>query len=181
MNGADSAELDPRFPIGRFDPQQHVPRTERARLIATIADLPVLLRAAVGTLTDAQLDTPYRQGGWTVRQLVHHVPDSHMNAYVRFRLALTEDNPAIRTYMQERWAELPDARSADISMSLTLLEALHERWVILLRAMTDDDYDRTLQHPEWGRLSLWTMLLLYEWHSRHHLAHVLRLRESAGW
>ena len=177
----DSAPVDARFPVGRFDPTQQVERTELPRLIATLEALPAQLRAAVGDLSVDQIDTPYRDGGWTVRQLVHHVPDSHLNACVRFRLALTEDNPTIRTYMQERWAELPDARSADVEMSLTLLEALHARWVFLLRAMSEDDFDRTLQHPEWGRLTLWTMLLLYEWHCRHHLAHVLRLRERMGW
>lgn len=176
-----TAELDPRFPIGRFDPRQEVARSERDRLIATIAELPARLRAAVEQLDETQLDTPYRDGGWSVRQLVHHVPDSHMNAYIRFRLALTEENPGIRTYRQERWAELADARTAPVAVSLALLDALHERWVILLCAMTDEDYSRTLEHPEWGRLSLWTMLLLYEWHCRHHLAHVLHLRERAGW
>lgn len=176
-----TSKLDPRFPIGRFDPGQEVARSERDRLVMTIAELPARLRAAVEQLDESQLDTPYRDGGWSVRQLVHHVPDSHMNAYIRFRLALTEEHPGIRTYRQERWAELPDARSAPVAVSLTLLDALHERWVLLLRAMSDEDYNRTLEHPEWGRLTLWTMLLLYEWHSRHHLAHVMHLRESAGW
>jgi hypothetical protein len=181
MNTTSGAALDPRYPVGRFDVAQQVPRSERQRLITTIAELPTALRAAVRQLDDAQLDTPYRDGGWTVRQLVHHVADSHLNASIRFRLALTEDSPGIRTYMQERWAELADARSAPVAVSLALLDALHERWVFLLRSMSDGDFDRTLEHPEWGRLSLWTMLLLYEWHSRHHVAHVLRLRERTGW
>ena len=171
---------DPRYPVGRFDLALQVPRTERGRLITTIAELPQLFRAAVADLNDQQLDTPYREGGWTVRQLVHHVPDSHLNAYVRFKLALTEDTPRIKTYDQSAWAELPDARMP-IDVSLDLLSSVHARWVTILHTMSDADFNRLLDHPELGRIPLWTMLLLYEWHSRHHLAHVVRLRERMGW
>lgn len=178
---SSSAASDPRYPVGRFDPAADVPRLERARLIATIAELPERLRAAVAGLDDRRLDTPYRDGGWSVRQLVHHVADSHLNAYVRFRLALTEESPRIKTYDEKRWAELPDARSGDIAMSLSLLDALHERWTILLESMSADEFDRALDHPDWGLIPLWTMLRLYEWHCRHHVAHVTRLRERMGW
>ncbi|MEO5511401.1 MAG: YfiT family bacillithiol transferase [Longimicrobiales bacterium] len=155
--------------------------SERAGLIDTIASLPRALRAAVHGLTDAQLDTPYRDGGWTVRQVVHHVPDSHANAYIRFRLALTEDEPTIRVYNEAKWAELPDARTLPVAPSLTLLEGLHARWVPLLREMSPQQYARMLVHPERGRLSLGSMLRLYDWHSRHHTAHITRLRERMRW
>ncbi len=174
------ATSDPRFPVGRFDPGIPVPRTERLRLIATIAELPARMRAAVDDLTDRQLDTPYRTDGWTVRQLVHHVADSHMNAYIRFKLALTESRPRIKTYDQAAWAELHDS-NASIDVSLDLLATLHQRWTLILTSMEDADYDRMLDHPEWGDVSLWTMLLLYEWHARHHLAHIVRLRERMRW
>ena len=139
------------------------------------------MRAAVHGLTEAQLDTPYRDGGWTVRQVVHHVADSHMNAAIRFRLALTEHEPTIRTYEEAEWAKLSDARTLPVAPSLQLLEGLHTRWVALLRAMTDQDYAPMLVHPERGPMSLTAMLQLYEWHSRHHVAHITRLRERSRW
>ena len=130
---------------------------------------------------DAQLETPYRPDGWTVRQVVHHVPDSHINAYIRFRLGLTEDAPRIKTYAEARWAELPDARDLPVDVSLDLLDALHGRWVALLRAMRIEDFERRLDHPEIGIVTLETMLRLYAWHSLHHVAHIARLRERMGW
>ena len=171
---------DLRYPVGRFDRAATVPFSEKDALVATIAALPERLRQAVSDLDDAQLDTPYREGGWTVRQLVHHVPDSHVNAYVRFKLALTEERPAIKTYKEALWAELADSR-LPIAPSLALLDAVHTRWVALLRDMDEAQYARTLEHPEWGALDLWGMLRLYEWHSRHHYAHVTALRERMGW
>lgn len=174
---------DLRYPEGQFEAPATVNASDRAGFIATLEELPTRMRAAVAGLDEAQLATPYRPDGWTVRQVVHHVPDSHMNAYMRFRLALTEDNPVIRPYYEARWAELPDARSGPVAMSLQLLEAVHVRWVMLLRAMDDGDFARTYQHPEQpGRsIPLSEVLAMYAWHSRHHLAHITRLRERMGW
>lgn len=172
---------DPRYPVGRFERRPSVSATERASHIDTVAALPRSMRAAVHGLTDAQLDTPYRDGGWTVRQVVHHVADSHSNASIRFRLALTENEPTIKTYDEAEWAKLTDARTLPVAPSLQLLEGLHTRWVVLLRAMTDQDYARTLNHPEHGRMSLSDLLQLYEWHCRHHVAHITRLRERSRW
>ena len=179
----DKAALEAlKFPTGRFHrPSFPLPPAERTRMIDVIAETPSRLRAAVAGLSDQQLDTPYREGGWTVRQLVHHVPDSHINSYVRFRLGLTEDAPTIKTYEEAEWAQLADARSAPIEMSLMLLDALHERWVILLRAMTDADWRREITHPEHGKLPLDFFLALYAWHGPHHVAHVTGLRKRNGW
>lgn len=170
---------DLRFPVGRYTMPDADPATY-ARLIDEIAAAPAALRAAVADLTDAQLDTPYRDGGWTVRQVVHHVPDSHMNAYVRFKLALTEDAPRIKPYEEARWAELPDSKLPTAG-SLALLDALHERWVVLLRAMTPEQFERTYDHPEMGSVPLRGALGIYAWHGRHHVAHVAALRERMGW
>ena len=171
---------DPRFPIGKFQRPETSTAEQRAVLIEQIAHAPAALRAAVEGLTDTQLDTPYRDGGWSVRQLVHHVADSHMNAYVRFKLALTEDEPLIKTYEEAAWATLPDSREpADVS--LALLDALHQRWVVVLRSMDDTAFGRTLRHPEMGPMPLHAMLALYAWHGRHHVAHVTALRERMGW
>ena len=172
---------DPRYPVGRFQRDVEVTPERRRECIEEIAQTPARFRAAVEGLTDEQLDTPYRDGGWTVRQLAHHVPDSHMNAYIRFKLGLTEDNPPIKTYEEARWAELQDSRATPVESSLRMLELLHERWIILLRSLTDEQWARTIQHPEWGRLPLQTMLGLYAWHGRHHTAHVTQLRERLGW
>lgn len=151
-------------------------------MIDTIARTPDDFRAAASGLSDAQLDTPYRPEGWTVRQLVHHVPDSHMNAYVRFKLALTEDVPTIKPYDEAEWAKLSDVRDTPIETSLTLLSTLHDRWVRLLRAMAPDDFGRKLNHPEWDApLSLDAMLALYAWHGPHHTAHITSLRQRMGW
>ena len=154
---------------------------ERGELIARIAELPGLVRAAVAGLDDAALDTPYRPGGWTVRQVVHHVPDSHVNAYIRFRMAATESDPTIKPYEEARWAALPDS-DGPIAPSLDLLDALHARWVILLRAMPESAWGRTFVHPEHGRaLRLDWTLGLYAWHGRHHAAHVTALRDREAW
>lgn len=168
-----------RYPIGRFDPPA-VPLSPetRERLIDEIAAAPAALGAAVEGLSDAELDTPYRPGGWTVRQVVHHVPDSHMNSYVRFKLAVTEDHPTIRTYDEAAWGALADARAAPIGPSLALLDALHERWTGWLRTLGPEDWARTFEHPEMGTLALDQLLALYAWHGRHHVAHITSLRAT---
>jgi len=164
---------DPRFPIGKFTFDGDVTDAARAARIADIEAAPRLLRAAVDGMSERQLETPYREGGWTVRQVVHHVPDSHLNAYVRFKLALTEESPTIKPYDEARWATLPDSRHTPIAVSLALLDALHQRWVTLLRAMTPADFSRSFVHPEHGRaMSLDQALALYSWHGKHHVAHV---------
>lgn len=172
---------DPRFPVGRFARDPEVTGAKRAGWIDEIRRVPEQLRRAVAGLDDAQLDTPYREGGWTVRQLVHHLPDSHVNAYVRTRLALTEDEPDIKTYDEARWAELSDAHGAPVDVSLTLLDALHHRWVLLLDGLGEEDFGRTMRHPEHGAMTLDHLVQLYAWHGRHHVAHVQRLRERMGW
>lgn len=174
--------VDPRYPIGKFQwSGGEATANERAERIAQIAACPDGLRAAVEGLDDSQLDTPYRDGGWTVRQVVHHVPESHMNAYVRFKLGLTEDTPTIKPYDENRWSQLPDARTAPIGMSLDLLDNLHTRWVLVLRAMGEADFARKINHPESGVQTLDRMLALYAWHGRHHIGHVTSLREKRGW
>ena len=170
-----------RFPIGPFQAVETLDTERRHELIDSLARFPARLRDAAGDLADAHLDTRYRDGGWTVRQVVHHVPDSHMNALIRFKLALTEDSPTIKTYDEKAWANLADAATTPIDVSLALLDALHDRWVRVLRAMTADDFRRPLRHPEWGDVDLRMMLRLYAWHGRHHIAHIVRLRERAGW
>lgn len=177
-----SAQADPRYPIGRYTvPAEPPSAAQRARWIDEIAATPAAFRAALDRLDDAQLDTPYRDGGWTLRQLAHHVPDSHVNAYTRFKLALTEDGPTIKPYDEAAWARLADSR-LPIAPSLTLLEAVHERWVTLLRAMSEADFERTFVHPEHGRtFTLGGVLGMYAWHGRHHTAHVTALRERRGW
>jgi len=173
---------DLRYPVGRFTPETDLSPERRAALVAEIAELPAQLRAAVAGLDERRLATPYRPGGWTVRQLVHHVADSHLNAYTRFKLGLTEEAPQIKPYDEVRWAELPDVAAVPIDASLRLVEALHERWVALLRALTPDQFARTVQHPEHPQpMSLDRLLMLYAWHGRHHVAHVTSLREREGW
>jgi len=177
----NSPDLDRlRYPVGRYEPPAVPLSAEtRERLIDEIAAAPAELRAAVDGLSDAALDTPYRPGGWTVRQVVHHVPDSHLNSYVRFKLAMTERHPTIRTYDEAAWAEQADARRAAIGPSLDLLDALHARWTAWLRTLGPDDWTRTLEHPEMGTLSLDQLLALYAWHGRHHVAHITSLRAGA--
>lgn len=164
-----------RFPIGPFQPPSRLSASERKRAIDAIERLPALLREAVEGLTEAQLDTPYRERGWTVRQVVHHLADSHMNAYVRLKLALTEDHPTIRPYEEARWAEVSDARTLSVNVSLRLLEGLHERWVTTLRALEDADFSRTFDHPEQGTVRLDQQLAMYAWHGEHHVAHIRRV------
>ena len=176
-----TATKDLRYPIGKFEWKGSLTEAERAQAIRQITEVPARLREAVQGLTPEQLDTPYRPEGWTVRQVAHHLPDSHLNAYVRFRLALTEDRPTIKTYDQELWAALADARTAPTEPSLKLLEGLHQRWVGLLRSMSAADFARTLTHPEWGEVSLEWLLGQYAWHGRHHVGHVNALRERMGW
>ena len=173
---------DLRYPIGEFTWDGVMTDARRAACVARIAAAPGLLRAAVAGLNDRQLDTPYRPAGWTVRQVVHHVPDSHLNAYIRMRLALTEDTPTIKPYDEARWAELRDARSAPIEVSLALLDALHVRWMSLLRELGPTECARGVRHPEHGRvMSLDELLALYAWHGEHHTAHVTALRTRMGW
>jgi uncharacterized damage-inducible protein DinB len=173
--------VDPRYPIGKFQWSGGVATAaERAERIAQIEGCPAGLRDAVRGLDDSQLDTPYRDGGWTVRQVVHHVPDSHMNAYVRFKLGLTEERPTIKPYDESSWAQLADSR-APIAVSLTILESVHARWLLVLRAMRDADFAREINHPETGIQTLDRVLALYAWHGRHHIAHVTSLRERRGW
>jgi hypothetical protein len=173
--------MDLRYPVGKFDFASTVAPESVPQLIGEVAAAPAHLREAVRGLTESQLDTPYRPEGWTVRQVVHHVADSHMNSYIRFRLALTEVEPAAKRYDQGKWAELPDARSAPVEPSLRLLESLHLRWVALLRAMTPQDFARVFIHSELGPMRLDKNLALYAWHGRHHAAHITGLRERMGW
>ncbi len=173
--------MDARYPIGPFQWEGSLSDDARHRAIDEIAEAPARLRSAVEGLSPGQLDTPYRPGGWTIRQVVHHLPDSHLNAYTRFKLALTEETPTIKPYDEARWAELADTQSTPPEVSLALLEALHKRWVVLLRSLEPRDFARMLRHPERGVMSLDEMLALYAWHGRHHVAHIRRLRERMGW
>lgn len=173
--------MDLRYPIGKFDFAAPVDPATRPLLIDQIAAAPAALRDAVQGLDDAQLDTPYRPEGWTVRQTVHHVADSHMNSYLRFRLALTEENPTVKPYDEAMWAELVDSRTEPVEVSLQLLESLHQRWVVLLRSLTEQDFARTFVHPAVGTIPLGTNLALYAWHGRHHTAHITSLRQRNGW
>lgn len=173
--------MDLRYPIGKFDPSIIITPKDRQIFIDQIAEAPAKLRAAVAGLNDEQLATPYRPEGWSVRQVVHHVPDSHINSYMRFKLAMTEDQPQIRTYHEERWAELEDARTGPLDISLNLLDWLHQRWVLFLRSLEEDDFKRTFQHPEWGSVSIDMASAIYAWHGRHHVAHITALRDRNGW
>jgi len=162
-----------RYPVGRFQRSTAPldPRT-RAEYLAVLEQLPSTMRSLVQDLSEAQLDTPYRPGGWTVRQVVHHVPDSHMNAYIRMKLAVTEETPAIKTYEEARWAELPEAKSGPVAMSLDLLDALHRRWVSFLRALPEAEWRKSFSHPDWGVVSIDEAVGMYAWHCRHHAAHI---------
>jgi hypothetical protein len=173
--------MDARYPVGKFVWPEKVTEDDRKQFIAQIEEAPAKLRAAVAGLTDAELDTPYREGGWTVRQVTHHVPESHMNAYIRFKLALTENEPTIKPYEQQLWADLPDATMAPVGLSLDLLDSLHQRWVLVLKSMKPAEFERTFRHPELGVVRLDKNLALYAWHGRHHVAHITALRERKGW
>ncbi len=172
---------DLRYPIGKFTYNGSVTEDQKQKFLDDIAQAPGHLRAAVKGLSDQQLDTPYRPDGWTVRQVTHHVPDSHLNAYVRFKLALTEEEPTIKPYAEDRWAQLADTPATPVEVSLALLDSLHDRWVRLLRSLKPEDWKRTFRHPELGLVSLEKNLALYAWHGRHHVAHITSLRERSGW
>lgn len=177
-----TAGVDPRYPVGPFEWEGGpLSAADRIRCIAQIAEAPARLREAVAGFSPEQLDTPYRDGGWTVRQVVHHVPDSHINAYMRFKLALTEPEPVIRTYEEGEWAKLEDALSTPVEVSLDLLAALHARWVVLLRALAPADFERVYRHPESGPATVDRLLALYAWHGRHHVAHIANLASRRGW
>lgn len=173
-------DADLRFPIGTFVPQPDAPE-QREAAVAALEQLPSHLRAAVAGLSEAQLDTPYRPDGWTVRQLVHHIADSHMNALIRFKLALTEDNPTVKPYDEKAWALLPDAR-LPIAVSLPLIDAVHARMVAILRPVTSADAARSVFHPEHQKtMSVGFLMQMYAWHGRHHVAHITALRQREGW
>ena len=172
---------DPRYPIGKFSYSGPPTAEERKKYLDDIEQTPARFHEALSSLSDQQLNTAYRDGGWTLRQLAHHLPDSHMNAYIRFKLALTEDEPTIKPYMENLWAELPEAKIAPIKVSLALLDSLHERWMLMLWQFGEADWKRTFRHPELGAMSLEKTVTLYSWHGRHHVAHVTSLREKMGW
>jgi hypothetical protein len=173
--------MDLRYPIGEFKFEPPLTNDARQACIAKIENTSAEMRAAVAGLSEEQLDTPYRPEGWTVRQVVHHVPESHLNSYTRFKLALTEDEPTVKTYFEDRWAELDDARQAPVALSLDLLEALHDRWVWFLRSLKENDFQRTFRHPDLGIVSLEKNVALYAWHGQHHVAQITSLRERMGW
>ncbi len=173
--------VDLRYPIGKH---QMVPfsQEEKEARLADILFLPRMLEYAVLNLNDDQIQTPYRDGGWTVNQVIHHVADSHMNAFIRFKLGLTEDNPTIKPYIQSSWSETADVSAVPVNLSITLLHSLHHRWYELLKTITDEQWERTIYHPEQERkITLWELLLIYAWHGKHHAAHVTNLREQMGW
>lgn len=172
---------DLRFPVGKFHYPGSVNDQQKQALLDEIGQTPAKLRAAVRGLSDSQLDTAYRPDGWTVRQVVHHLPDSHLNSYVRFKLALTEDEPTIKPYAEDRWAELSDTKATPIEVSLVLLESLHDRWLRLLRSLTPEQWKRTFRHPDLGPMTLEKNLALYAWHGRHHVAHITGLRSRMSW
>ena len=174
-------ETDLRYPIGKWETKGPFTSAQRHAMIASVAAMPTNLRASVAGLDEKQLDTPYRNSGWTLRQVVHHVADSHMNAYIRFRLGITEAEPTIKPYDEKTWAELFDARTAPVETSLVLIEALHKRWVTLLETVREIDFNRNVRHPERGTMSLDDTLALYEWHGRHHTAQITELRKRMGW
>lgn len=172
---------DLRYPIGRFQPPAEVSTEEYLKFVALISAVPDELAAAVENLSDEQLDTPYRPNGWTVRQVVHHLPDSHINAYVRMKWALTEKKPTIKTYDEVEWAELPDSIDAPIAMSINLTRAIHERWAYLLQRLTHEHRSRTITHPEWGSVIFDYLVAQYAWHGSHHVAQINNLRKRKGW
>ncbi len=172
---------DLQYPVGKFQKKENISASERNAMIEGISQAPAKLRAAVRGLSPKQLATPYRPEGWTVMQVVHHVADSHANAYIRFKLALTEDEPTIKPYNEKKWAELEDSRSTPVEVSLAMTEAVHHRWNLLMHAAAPGDFARTLRHPEMGVMNLDGLLQLYHWHGRHHVAHITSLRERNGW
>jgi hypothetical protein len=173
--------MDPRYPVGNFEAPKNVTPEARLAAIDEIAATPAKVRSALAGLNESQLETPYREGGWTVRQVTHHLADSHVNAYIRWRFALTENEPSIKPYAEADWAKLDDAAHAPVEISVSLLESLHDRWVRLLRSLKPADFSRTLHHPEHGVKTLDWMLFLYAWHGRHHTAHITELRKQNNW
>jgi len=173
--------MDLSYPIGKYETKTVLTPAKREEAIAQIAEAPKRMRDAVSGLSGGQLDTPYRPGGWTVRQVAHHVPDSHMNAYTRLKLALTENEPTIKPYEEQLWAELADSRETPVEVSLALLEFLHLRWDILLRALQPEDFARRLRHPALGIMTVDNLVHHYAWHGRHHVAHITSLRQREGW
>ena len=181
-DASDGASKNTRYPIGRFSYDGDSSRVAIDRSIATVESLPNALRAAVEGLSGEQMDTPYREGGWTPHQVVHHVADSHMNAYMRMKLAMAEDAPAIKPYDEAAWARLPDTRVVPATVSLDLIDSLHARWVALMHEMTDSDFERTYIHPDHQRaVPMREVVALYAWHGRHHTGHIKSLRERNGW
>lgn len=171
-----------RYPIGEYSPLENPSQTDIQKFISTIEAFPKKLHDEVHGLSNEQLDTPYREGGWTIRQVVHHVADSHMNSYIRFKLALTEDTPTIRPYDEAKWAELPEAKSGALELSLPLLEAIHKRMVVMLKNIKDDEWKRLYIHPATGdKTTIEYLAGLYAWHSEHHLAHIVNLKQQMGW
>jgi uncharacterized damage-inducible protein DinB len=174
-------DIDLRYPIGKYTPQPFS-ATQKEKWLLDLQFLPDELERAIQNLDAAQLDTPYREGGWSVKQVVHHVADSHINAYTRFKLGLTEENPVIKPYEEGQWALLDDVNTVPINVSLTLVHALHQRWVAAIRHLADAQWQRTVFHPEQKKeLSLWLLLGSYAWHGKHHVAHITSLREREGW
>lgn len=172
--------MDPRYPIGKYEPQPFS-EAQKEKWLLDIKFLPGELERSLLNLDAAQLETPYRDGGWTVQRLVHHVADSHMNAYIRFKLGVTEENPTIKPYEEKLWAEQPD-NQLPVNISITLLHALHQRWYTAIKDLKEADWNRTVVHPEHGRqMSLWFLLGLYAWHGKHHTAHITSLRERNNW
>ncbi|CAG9609965.1 YfiT family bacillithiol transferase [Pseudoneobacillus rhizosphaerae] len=172
--------MDLRYPVGHFKIEGEITTELISNWIAEIENAPRLLREAVRDLQDYQLNTPYRPGGWTVRQVVHHLPDSHLNSYIRLKLALTEEKPVIKPYKEDKWAELPDSK-LPVEVSLQLMEAIHSRWVSILNTLSPSELEKTFYHPESGENSIASMIALYAWHSRHHIAHITSLRNRLGW
>lgn len=173
--------IDSRYPIGKAVYKPRLTAEERATLIHQIGEVPERLAKAIAGFSEEQLNTPYREGGWTVRQVVHHIADSHANAFTRFRLALTEDNPTIKPYDQSKWSELYDSRTAPVDVSMAIIEGLHTRWVMMLESMKPTDFERPLVHPESGPQDVDRLLQTYAWHGRHHVAHIVELRKGKNW
>lgn len=172
---------DLRYPIGKFDQSKEIAPEMRAMFTKTIEYLPAILRESVQSFSNEQIDTPYRPGGWTVRQVVHHIADSHLNSFCRFKLALSEDTPTIKPYNEADWAEMTDSINAPVELSLSIIDGVHARWAMLLKSMSDADFARKINHLERGTMTLDNLLALYDWHSRHHTAHITKLRERNGW
>ena len=172
--------MDPRYPIGKYEPKPFS-QAQKEQWLNDLKFLPADLEMAVTNLDEFQLDTPYREGGWTVKQLVHHVADSHANAYIRFKLGLTEDNPPVKPYEEKEWALLNDVQTVPINVSLTWLHAMHQRWVATIQDLTDEQWQRTVLHPQHKEISLWFLLGMYAWHGKHHTAHIISLREQNNW